>query len=40
MISEGLLEKPFIYECDLKQFFPSIKHAMISATLKKEKVPN
>lgn len=39
MFSEGLLDKPFIYECDLKQFFPSVKLWSINQALLGQGVP-
>jgi len=39
MIKEGLLEKPFIYECDLKQFFPSVNLDVLNNVLLRQKVP-
>jgi len=39
MFEEGLLEKPFIYECDLKQFFPSVNLDVLNKVLLSNKVP-
>lgn len=39
IFERGLLDKPFVYECDLKQFFPSVNLDVLNSRLLKLKVP-
>ena len=39
MITKGLLEKPFIFECDLKDFFNQVELHNLDLVLQEARVP-